>query len=521
MSRSRRPIEPGNPEPPPIPQPERDDVSKLASGAGTSLAGRLGGRGIQVVAEVILARLLGPAAFGLYTVGWSLLRVIGLLCPLGLNKGVIKLGTDFWNRDAARFRGVLLESILGAFLSGVAAGILVFLAAPFLAERVFEKPETVRIIRVFALAFPLYSALQVAAAATRITHRIVYSALAEDLLQPASFLVLFLLAYSLGGGVLAAAAAAVVSFGLALALASVFVRQLFPSVIDPKHGIVSSRRSLVRFSLPASLAGMSLILILWIDRLILASHRPAEEVGIYQAVSQPAFLISVVLAAFNAIFAPMIAELARRGEMERIDRLFKISTKWALYLEVPLFLVVLLAPASVIAGVYGSDYLPGVAPMMVLAAGQFVNTATGTVGFLLIMTGRQSHWMKISFAVLALDVALNLLLVPAFGMTGAAVATATSIGFLVLGGLLSVRHLLGIWPYDVRYFKGIGAAFVTVIVLLGIEHLAQGSPAFTSLAMLVAATAVFYGTMLSWGADEEDRQVALAVWRRLRGRASR
>ena len=110
------------------------------------------------------------------------------------------------------------------------------------------------------------------------------------------------------------------------------------------------------FSLPTSLAGIFTILTLRVDRILVGRFLQASEVGVYQAATQAAMLSAVVLGAFNAIFSPMIARLYHGGQSKRLRELYKISTKWGLYVSLPLFLVIVVAPQEVMSSVFGEAY---------------------------------------------------------------------------------------------------------------------------------------------------------------------
>src|SRR5579863_6438013 len=109
------------------------DIRQLASGASVFLVGRFLGRGVRFLGDIALAHILGPSKLGLFAIGWTFTRIITLVSPIGLDSGVVRFGTKFWESDSASFRGVLLWSLLMALLSGLFIGSIVFLAAPWLA----------------------------------------------------------------------------------------------------------------------------------------------------------------------------------------------------------------------------------------------------------------------------------------------------------------------------------------------------------------------------------------------------
>ena len=115
--------------------------------------------------------------------------------------------------------------------------------------------------------------------------------------------------------------------------------------------------------------------------------------GVYQAAAQVPLLFSVVLGAFNSMFAPMLVNLRHAGSHERIEELFRVSTKWTVYLCLPAFLVICFVPTSLMKFVvFGRQYASGAIALPILSVGQMVNAATGPVGLLMMMTGHQDRW---------------------------------------------------------------------------------------------------------------------------------
>jgi len=87
--------------------PDMQDARTLARGAGVALPGRVIGRAMAVLTQILLARLLGPAIFGLYSVGYALLRLGELILPLGMDQGVVRFGAYGQGADPEPPPGVL------------------------------------------------------------------------------------------------------------------------------------------------------------------------------------------------------------------------------------------------------------------------------------------------------------------------------------------------------------------------------------------------------------------------------
>lgn len=448
----------------------RTDVRLLGKGAAITLVGRLGGRGLLLLNQILLARLLGPAEFGLYALGWTVVQMGSVILPFGLHQGVVHYGARYWQVDDARLRAVIQQVLKWVALFALAGALLLWVGSSWIAIKVFKKPDFVRVLRGFAAALALATILRVAAAATRVSHRMQFSILSEDLSPAAIQLLLIVILVDLyNRGIKGALLSANAGFIGGLGLALFFLWRLFAqrgrsaALKLTREGV--PLKELFAFSLMASMGGIFTMLTLRVDRLVVGYFLPSSEVGIYQAASQAAMLSAMVLSAFTAIFSPMIARLHYQGEMGRLNEMFKVSTKWGLYVSLPLFLVLAVAPREVMTIVFGRPYASGGMPMLIMAGAQTFNAGTGAVGLLLVMSGYPQQWMRLAFVSFTVNLLLCILLIPRLGPFGAALALAISVVILFGSGLINVHRLLGLWPYDRSYLKGIGATIVSLAVL--------------------------------------------------------
>lgn len=520
------------PSPPP---PHAGDVRRLARGAGVQLAAKFGGRAGSFLTQLLLARWLGPAALGVWSVGTSLYLFTHLLASLGLDHGVIRFASRHHRRDPERLAAVVRQAIALTLFAGLAGSLLLLVFARPLALRVFDSPPLVPVLTLLAAGVAFAALLRVGAAASRVRQAMGASVLTEDLGQPLLFLAGATVVYLAGGGLLGVVGALVLSQVLAALAALWLLHRLFPgwhrpharpaparpdaSSPDASTPVPElSRGELIRFSLAASATSTLGLLSVWLDRLLVGFFRTDVETGLYHAAAVSSVAFAVVLNAINAMFSPMIADLYHRGERDRLGRLFRVSTKWGLYLCLPLFLVLILHPALFMTAIFGAPYRDGAAVAAILAGGQLANLATGAVAHLLIMSGHQNRWLAIAAGSLLANVGLNLLWIPRYGILGAAAATAVAMAGMMLAGLLSVRQRLDLWPWDRRFLKGIVAAGAAAIALAGLRYWGPDAAPFAGLMITGAVVVgVYAATLALLGLDPEDRD----VWHRVRARLRR
>jgi O-antigen/teichoic acid export membrane protein len=201
-----------------------------------------------------------------------------------------------------------------------------------------------------------------------------------------------------------------------------------------------------------------------------------------------------------------------------LGRLFQTLTKWIFGLTFPLAAVMIFFAAPLMR-IFGHDFEAGWPILIIGAIGQLVNCGVGSVGYLLLMSGNQRCLIKVEAVMAVLMVLLNLLLIPRWGITGAAVGAAFT---NVVGNawyLVEVRRKLGLFPYNRSYLRLVlpmGGTIAAVLGLLLASGRAREDWAVIGVALVLGYLA-FISIALAVGLDADDQLIARAVWARVSG----
>ncbi len=200
----------------------------------------------------------------------------------------------------------------------------------------------------------------------------------------------------------------------------------------------------------AIMTGMQLV-IQHTDILMLGLFRSAEQVGIYRVVIQGGILVVFGLQAVNMVVEPHFARLHRLGDMATLQRVATAGARASLVTALPVALAFVFFGEFILRGMFGSPFAAGHVALAIVAAGQLANAGAGSVGILLNMSGNERDTAR-GMAIGAIsNVILNLVLIPPFGMNGAALATAASI--VLWNGLLwyFAKRRLGIQTHGLGF----------------------------------------------------------------------
>jgi O-antigen/teichoic acid export membrane protein len=479
----------------------------LAAGARTGLLGSIGGRFLNVLGNIIIARLLGPAAFGLYAIGWTLMRFFSLILPLGMERGILFWGPKYWQKDEPVLKGLFLRTHAVALFTGVLLGLSFFLGAPLLANNIYHKPELIPLFRLFSFAFPALSLLTVTAASTRITQKVKYSVLVQDLGQPVLGILLMLALFLMGLNVQGIVLAEVVSLIIAAFLGLFLISILFPGLKKSSVASEPGISALLKYSLPAMAGGAFSVYILWFDRIVVGLFLNSYDNGIYLAVSQISTIVMVVMAGFSPITVPLFSNYYHQNNRQKLEEVYRVSTKWGIYLCMPILAVLCISPSASLSFLFGTQYSSGANLLLVLLAGQFINLLTGSVNPLLVMTQNQKVLFKLSAIALLMDLISLFIFVPRYGTMAAAVCTSVWLSVLYTAQVVWVKRHLNLLPYNTSYLKGVVASagsFVSVFLVHGLfpNHLIWGI-----IIQSISAIASFILVLFLLKLDPEDKEM--------------
>ena len=492
-------------------------IGQVSRQSGAYFAGTLFTAAAGCFFKIYLARKLGAEALGLYALGMSLVAFLGLFNAVGLPTAAARFVAEYSaRREYARLGGFVRGGLALLSIGNLLLGAMFLLVGPWVAVHFYHAPALRSYLWAFALIM-LFSVLstflgQVMAGYGDVARRTVITNFIGTPANMVLAVALISLGFGLGGYMTAQVACAALVLGLMVFM----VWRMTPVEARAAGTLTGVERKVVTFSAAAfGLAAVDFVLA-QTDKIVLGYYLPAKQVGIYAVAMALVGFVPIALQSVNQIFSPMIAELHAVDSQLLLQRLYATLTKWIVILTIPLALTIMVF-ARPMMGIFGPAFEPGAGVLAIGAVGQLVNCSVGSVGFLLMMSGQQMQMMKIQGVNAVLMIAVSLLLVPRFGVMGAALASAITVATTNLWSLIAVRRTLKMFPYHSGYYKLALPALVTTGILLAISRVPgiQNSHWRMAGLALMCSYGGFLGTLLLFGLDGEDRQIAQMVWARI------
>jgi O-antigen/teichoic acid export membrane protein/Mrp family chromosome partitioning ATPase len=501
-----RPADQGTPSRP----GERErQVVGFARGGGLNLVGAVCNQAALLGVTLLVARRLGRVDVGVYAQAYAFLALLTPLSMIGLTHGLTRfVAVHLAERDPGAVRGTVRLGLAASTLVASAVGVALFAAAPLLARGAFSEPRLTVPLQFVALALPASAFTNAALAATQGYRTMKPFALIGLIFEPVARLLLAGALLLAGMGLRGVMLALLVSnLGAALLAALALRRVMGPQTAPPTYA--PSR--LFSFSAVSWSAGLASTALIWADILLLGLLGNSAQVGVYTVATRLVQLATFVMLPINAAFAPRIADLDARGHTESLRHTYQLAESWIVRLSLPGFVLLMVFPADLLA-LFGRGFAIGAAVTMILAVGKFVDAATGPCGLMLNMSGRPGLNVLDNLVGLVLNVVLNLLLIPRFGIVGSAVAWAVSLCLVNGARVVQVWMAMRMLPFERSAAKGLLAGAAALVAALAVRATLQ-RPAQLLVGAAVVAV-VYLAALLAQGLTAEDRLVARALLRR-------
>jgi O-antigen/teichoic acid export membrane protein len=181
-------------------------------------------------------------------------------------------------------------------------------------------------------------------------------------------------------------------------------------------------------SLPILMVEGFYLLLGYVDILVLQAFRPSDDVGIYHAIVKTLALVSFIHYAMAATTAHRFSEYHVAGDRERLSAYLAHAIKWTFWPSVAAT-ALLLVFGKPLLWLFGAQFTSGYPAMFVVAIGLLARSAIGPVERLLNMLGHQNVCALAYALAFVMNLVLCIVLVPRYGIYGAATSTSIALVF--------------------------------------------------------------------------------------------
>jgi O-antigen/teichoic acid export membrane protein len=245
----------------------------------------------------------------------------------------------------------------------------------------------------------------------------------------------------------------------------------------------------------------------WLDIAMLGYFADETTVGLYHPAARTAGVVRAALVALAGIFAPILTEFFAENKLKEMNDAYKLVIRWIMTVSLPFAALITAFPVDFML-LFGSEYAPGATALVVLTFATLVQSFAGVGAPTLNMAGHpKANLWNYSIAVV-LNIILNALWIPRYGITGAAWASLCSMIVLELLHSVKVWLLLKLHPFGWKLVKPVVAGIATYVVLFMVKPYLVLLPTSATLVLAFNIAIIIFGSVL-WilRLDEDDREV--------------
>ena len=495
------------------------DISlrKVAKGAGIAFAGTFIGLILAYFSRMVIARWLGASDYGLICLGFTTMTIVAGLSLVGL-PAAVKRHVSFYKgkEDAARIKGAIIGALEISFPLSIIFALALFFSADWLSTHIFHELNLTHVLRIFSLGIPFWALTNNFVSATVGFQDLRYRVYVNELFQNTFKLIAIVALLTSGFGVIGAAWGWVLAVMGMPFLAFYFLQKKVFPIFNTKTKAIPMKGELLSFSWPLIFTTFAGLIMGYMDTLMLGYFSTAYSVGIYNAALPTARVLGMGSGAFALIFLPVASELYARKREQDLKGIYTTVTKWILCITLPGFLLMALFSDWIMRILFGSEFVVGAPALSILAFSFFVSSLFGLSGSLLLVYERAKFVMCSSFAAAGANFILNLLLIPIYGIKGAAIATGISVFLGALLRFIFVFRIARIHPFKKSYLKPVVASLLAVSIVYAVTKYVVGISTPSLIGMLFIFLALYFLLLLLFKSfEQEDLMIMRAIDQRL------
>lgn len=485
------------------------DTGIVIRSASITFAGIVFQLAISFISGFIVARVIGPAAFGIFNISRTLCESATVFTKAGFDIGIVRYFGERQGPDCDRENaGFLKITLFIITVLSLAPVLFIYLGGGLFLERhIYPYDSFSMIMFVMVLSIPFMSLTQVLGGAFRGRLRIRPRVVAEFFLQPSSRLVIIIILFLIGWKLWAVITGTVFSFLLSTVYLLIMCRLIFtlPSESGVRKLPWRDLLSVGQYSIVISLTVSVALLLQRADVLMLGYFARAEHVGQYSVIQMVTGLIPIFNSSLNQAVAPMIAGFHAEGRIEEMRGLIHQHTRWVIIATFPFFLIIA-SFGNIFIGIFGKGYVVDVPVITLLALAQFVIAVLSSAGFMLSMTGRHYNELFTMLFALGCSVVLNYFLIPPYGLMGAGTGTLIAVVLANILRSIQVYRVHGIFPIGPGSVKPFIVGLVSFIFCIAaLRSIGVKTGIVAAIITSAVFLAIYCMLIARFGVIEDDR----------------
>jgi len=430
------------------------NLKELLSGSAITFVLKISGLLLGYFLILLISRSYGADGVGMYSLTVSVIVFTAMLSSIGMTTSILRYVGQFNRNESQEQLRLLYQHVVQLSLPiALFLSVGLYLFAEIIAVKFFHAAEYKHALEVAAFIIPFFTLVSLNVEYIRGLKNLKVSEFLRSVSSPAINVTLLLLAGLYTSSLFLPLYTLVVATFVTCVVSTLFIVKKLSKVHVTEKGMFT-KQELMTTSFPMLITSLSVFITGNISLFFLQMFSDVSQVGIFSVILKVSLLIGLVLLVVNTIVAPKISELYWKDEPALLQRVLNQSSKIIFFISVIVGVGVALFNKEILQ-VFGAEFIVGSNALYFLIVGQLVNAATGCAGAFFNMTGQQKVVRNIVGITMLLSVVLSYILVPAYGLEGAAFVSMMTAILANVASTLYIKFKLGYRTYfALNFLKG-------------------------------------------------------------------
>jgi len=476
---------------------ENKNLNLITKSAGIVLIGLIISKILGYAYRLITARL-GTADYGLLSITLATASILTYISLLGTNEGITRYVSLNKKENEEKVKSVINSALNITLPIGIILALALYLCSDLIAQHMFKDINLSILLKIIAVVIPVdivrNTIISIIRAYKQIKYETIAKAIIENIFKVALTIILLYLGLGIKGAAIAYVLSVIASTTISIYLTEKHIIKLRKIIVPFKKEIYTNK--LLIYSFPLLMNNITFLFIEWTDTFAIGIFRNISEVGVYNAAMPIAMTIYIIPNALTIILLPILTEL-RNNKLE-FEKIYYATTKWILISSTTLILIYTVFSKTMLSILFGQEYMVGSIALTILVLGNIPYVLALSSNKVLLALKKTRLIMTASIISAIINIVLNLILIPKYGINGAAIATGIS--FVIMGVMLMffTNKITHIKPINQNCVKIILSAAISLIATYVLNKLIFANNTLLTIIISLLIYLIIYAFVLIW-----------------------
>jgi O-antigen/teichoic acid export membrane protein len=472
--------------------------------------------------KVVIARTMGVEIYGLFSLALILIGLFVTFTSLGLIDGLLRYIPYYrGKKELKKVKFLIRICFVVLLITSILSSILLFVLSEVISIHIFKEPGLIYYLKILSWVVPFAVISSMFLTIIRAFEKITAYSFLMNIFQNGLKFFLLVIFILIGLKTNALIFSYLFAFIGLFLVGYFFARTHIKKVFKEKDLKSNEKRVIFRelflYSWPLIFVGILYSLFYWTDSLMLGYFKTATEVGLYNATITIVSLFSIAPNLFAQLFIPLVSKKLSQNKSALIKQLTQQITKWIYLLNLPIFAMLFLFPGVVINFLFGSEFIIAQTSLRILSLGGLFAGFTSILIGLITVKGDTKTILKDFIVFLVINIILNILLIPKYGINGAAIATTIAWILFTIIPFVQVKTKLHFFALRKVIIKITLIMLLPLLILLLISKIIIPTMSNLILTGLIFLLSYFALLITTRCLDKNDLMVIKSITSKIRG----